>query len=200
MADLMKVIVPKRDIARELARKYSTMTHDELDVLEDLLVPVKYGKGERILSEGEVCTGISYIEKGLVRQYYIKNGKEVTEHLGVDHSIFMCIESLFKEEPSHLQAEALEPTLVYILPKAKLEAAAMRNVNIQMLYRKILEESLIQSQVHADLMRFETAPNKYKRLCEMNPQVVLRAPLTYIANYLQMTPETLSRIRSNVLM
>lgn len=200
MADLIKVIVPKRDIARELARKYSTMTHDELDVLEDLLVPVKYGKGERILSEGEVCTGISYIEKGLVRQYYIKNGKEVTEHLGVDHSIFMCIESLFKEEPSHLQVEALEPTLVYILPKAKLEAAAMRNVNIQMLYRKILEESLIQSQVHADLMRFETAPNKYKRLCEMNPQVVLRAPLTYIANYLQMTPETLSRIRSNVLM
>ena len=200
MADLMKVIVPKRDIARELARKYSTMTHDDLDVLEDLLVPVKYGKGERILSEGEVCTGISYIEKGLVRQYYIKNGKEVTEHLGVDHSIFMCIESLFKEEPSHLQVEALEPTLVYILPKAKLEAAAMRNVNIQMLYRKILEESLIQSQVHADLMRFETAPNKYKRLCEMNPQVVLRAPLTYIANYLQMTPETLSRIRSNVLM
>ena len=200
MADLMKVIVPKRDIDRELARKYSTMTHDELDVLEDLLVPVKYGKGERILSEGEVCTGISYIEKGLVRQYYIKNGKEVTEHLGVDHSIFMCIESLFKEEPSHLQVEALEPTLVYILPKAKLEAAAMRNVNIQMLYRKILEESLIQSQVHADLMRFETAPNKYKRLCEMNPQVVLRAPLTYIANYLQMTPETLSRIRSNVLM
>ena len=200
MADLMKVIVPKRDIARELARKYSTMTHDELDVLEDLLVPVKYGKGERILSEGEVCTGISYIENGLVRQYYIKNGKEVTEHLGVDHSIFMCIESLFKEEPSHLQVEALEPTLVYILPKAKLEAAAMRNVNIQMLYRKILEESLIQSQVHADLMRFETAPNKYKRLCEMNPQVVLRAPLTYIANYLQMTPETLSRIRSNVLM
>ena len=200
MADLMKVIVPKRDIARELARKYSTMTQDELDVLEDLLVPVKYGKGERILSEGEVCTGISYIEKGLVRQYYIKNGKEVTEHLGVDHSIFMCIESLFKEEPSHLQVEALEPTLVYILPKAKLEAAAMRNVNIQMLYRKILEESLIQSQVHADLMRFETAPNKYKRLCEMNPQVVLRAPLTYIANYLQMTPETLSRIRSNVLM
>ena len=200
MADLMKVIVPKRDIARELARKYSTMTHDELDVLEDLLVPVKYGKGERILSEGEVCTGISYIEKGLVRQYYIKNGKEVTKHLGVDHSIFMCIESLFKEEPSHLQVEALEPTLVYILPKAKLEAAAMRNVNIQMLYRKILEESLIQSQVHADLMRFETAPNKYKRLCEMNPQVVLRAPLTYIANYLQMTPETLSRIRSNVLM
>lgn len=196
----LRTITPKRDIARELARKYSTMTHDELDILEGILEPVKYGKGEMILAEGEVCRGISYIEKGLVRQFYNKNGKEVTEHLGVDHTIFMCIESLFKEEPSRLQVEALEATLVYILPKSKLEAAAIRNVNIQMLYRKILEESLIQSQVHADLMRFETAPNKYKRLCELSPQVVLRAPLTYIASYLQMTPETLSRIRSGVLL
>nr|WP_293470931.1 Crp/Fnr family transcriptional regulator [uncultured Prevotella sp.] len=196
----LRTITPKRDIARELARKYSTMTHDELDILEGILEPVKYGKGEMILSEGEVCRGISYIEKGLVRQFYHKNGKEVTEHLGVDHTIFMCIESLFKEEPTRLQVEALEATLVYILPKSKLEAAAIRNVNIQMLYRKILEESLIQSQVHADLMRFETAPNKYKRLCELSPQVVLRAPLTYIASYLQMTPETLSRIRSGVLL
>lgn len=196
----LRTITPKRDIARELARKYSTMTHDELDILEGILEPVKYGKGEMILAEGEVCRGISYIEKGLVRQFYNKNGKEVTEHLGVDHTIFMCIESLFKEEPSRLQVEALEATLVYILPKSKLEAAAIRNVNIQMLYRKILEESLIQSQVHADLMRFETAPNKYKRLCELSPLVVLRAPLTYIASYLQMTPETLSRIRSGVLL
>lgn len=196
----LRTITPKRDIARELARKYSTMTHDELDILEGILEPVKYGKGEMILAEGEVCRGISYIEKGLVRQFYNKNGKEVTEHLGVDHTIFMCIESLFKEEPTRLQVEALEATLVYILPKSKLEAAAIRNVNIQMLYRKILEESLIQSQVHADLMRFETAPNKYKRLCELSLQVVLRAPLTYIASYLQMTPETLSRIRSGVLL
>lgn len=189
-----------RDIARELARKYSTMTHEELDVLESLLVPIKYGKGEKILQEGEICRNISYIERGLIRQFYFKNGKEVTEHLGVDHTIFMCIESLFKEEPTRLQVEALEPTLVYALPKARLEAAAMRNVNIQMLYRKILEESLIQSQIHADLVRFESAPNRYKRLCDLNPQVVLRAPLTYIANYLQMTPETLSRIRSGVLL
>ena len=109
MADF-KVITPKRDIARELARKYSTMTHDELDVVEDILEPIKYGKGEMILPEGEQCMGISYIEKGLVRQFYFKNGKEVTEHPGVDHSIFMCIESLFKEEPTRLQVEALEPT------------------------------------------------------------------------------------------
>jgi len=195
-----KLQITTRDIARELARKYSTMTLDELDTLESILVPRKFAKGEMILSEGEICKDIYYIEKGLIRQFYFKNDKEVTEHIGSDGEIFMCIESLFKEEPTHLQVESLETCQIYCLPKMRLEQVALHNVNIQILYRKILEESLIISQVHADLIRFETAQNRYLRLCKMKPQVVLRAPLVYIANYLQMTPETLSRVRSSSLM
>ena len=189
-----------RDIARELARKYSTMTHEELDLLESILVPMKFAKNEMILKEGDICENIYYVDNGLVRQFYFKNGKEVTEHLGVDRSIIMCIESLFREVPTHLQIEALEPTTVYAMPKKKLEEVALHNVNIQILYRKILEESLILSQVHADLVRFETAQDRYKKLCKLNPQVVLRAPLVFAANYLQMTPETLSRVRATTLL
>mgnify|MGYP001750337317 FL=1 len=198
----MKEIVSanKRDIARELARRYSTMTHDELDILESIIVTQKYAKGEMILKEGDICRQFLYIDKGLVRQFYFKHGKEVTEHLGQEQTIVMCIESLFKEEPTKLQVEALEPTTVYALPKADLERVAMHNVNIQILYRKILEESLITSQIHADLVRFETAQDRYKKLCKLCPQVVLRAPLVYIASYLQMTPETLSRVRASTLL
>ena len=61
-----------RDIARELARRYSTMTHEELDMLEEILVPLKYNKGEMILREGEVCRHIYFIDKGLIRQFYYK--------------------------------------------------------------------------------------------------------------------------------
>jgi CRP-like cAMP-binding protein len=189
-----------RDIARELARRYSTMTHDELDILESVLVPKKYSKGEMVLKEGEVCTSIIYIHKGLLREFYYKNKKEVTEYLAVEGTIMMSIESLFKEVPSSLQIEALETTVIYELPKKKLEEVALHNVNIQILYRKILEESLILSQVHADLVRFESAENRYRRMCKLTPQVILRAPLVYIASYLQMTPETLSRVRSTALL
>ena len=188
-----------RDIARELARKYSTMTHDELDTLESILVPMKFTKGQVILAEGEVCRNIMYIAKGLVRQFYFKKEKEVTEHMSVEGGMIMCIESLFKEEPTQLQVEALDPTIIYSMPKQRLEEVALHNVNIQILYRKILEESLIQSQIHADLVRFETAQDRYKKLCKLAPQVVLRAPLVYIASYLQMTPETLSRVRTAAL-
>lgn len=197
MKEMTKTI---RDIARELARKYSTMTHEELDILQSVLVPMKFAKGEMILKEGETCKHIYYIDKGLVRQFYFKNGKQLTEHMAVEGNIVMCIESLFREEPTKLQMEALETTVVYALPKARLEEVAMHNVNIQILYRKILEESLIQSQVHADLVRFESAQDRYRKMCKQNHQVTLRAPLVYIASYLQMTPETLSRVRSSTLL
>lgn len=196
----MKETFETRDIARELARKYSTMTHEELDTLESILVPMKFAKGEMILKEGEVCENIYYIEHGLVRQFYFKNGKQITEHLGEDRTVFMCIESLFREEATKLQVEAIEPTTVYALPKLRLEQVALHNVNIQILYRKILEESLIISQIHADLVRFETAQDRYKKMCKLSPQVILRAPLVYIASYLQMTPETLSRVRAATLL
>lgn len=189
-----------RDVARELARRYSTMTHEELDILEGILVPMKFAKGERILNEGDTCEHIYWIVKGLARQYYFKNDKELTEYMATENTIMMSIESLFKEKPSMQIIQALEPTIIYALPKKDLEAVAMRSVNIQILYRKILEESLIISQQHADMLRFESAQDRYQKLVKNSPQLVLRAPLVYIASYLQMTPETLSRVRTATLM
>jgi len=189
-----------RDVARELARRYSTMTHEELDLLENILVPMKFAKNEKILKEGEVCENIYWIVKGLVRQFYYKNGKELTEYMATENNIVMCIESLFMEQPTRLQIVTIEPTLLYALPKKVLEQVAMKSVNIQILYRKILEESLILSQIHADMLRFESAQDRYQKLVKRQPQLVLRAPLVYIASYLQMTPETLSRVRTASLL
>jgi CRP-like cAMP-binding protein len=194
------ISIAPRDVARELARRYSTMTHEELDMLESILVAKRFAKNEKILSEGDTCENIYWIVKGLVRQYYYKNGKELTEYMATENTIVMCIESLFGEQPTRLQIMAIEPTILYCLPKAKLEAVAMKSVNIQILYRKILEESLILSQIHADMLRFESAIDRYQKLVKRSPQLVLRAPLVYIASYLQMTPETLSRVRTQTLL
>ena len=194
------VSITSRDVARELARRYSTMTHEELDLLESILVPLKFGKNEMVLREGETCNNIYWVVKGLVRQFYYKNGKELTEYMATENSIVMCIESLFLEQPTHLQIKTIEPTVLISIPKVELEAVAMKSVNIQILYRKILEESLILSQVHADMLRFESAQDRYQKLIKRQPQLVLRAPLVYIASYLQMTPETLSRVRTAALM
>ena len=197
---MANISITTRDVARELARRYSTMTHEELDMLESILVPKKFAKNEMILREGETCTNIYWVVKGLVRQFYYKNGKELTEYMATENSIVMCIESLFREKPSQLQIKALEPTILIAMPKSELEAVAMKSVNIQILYRKILEESLILSQIRADMLRFESAIDRYRKMVKRSPQLVLRAPLVYIASYLQMTPETLSRVRTQTLL
>ena len=194
------ISITTRDVARELARRYSTMRQDELDMLESILVPMKFAKNELVLKEGETCTNIYWVVKGLVRQFYFKNDKEVTEYMATENTIVMCIESLFREQPTVLQIKALEPTILIAIPKADLEAVAMKSVNIQILFRKILEESLILSQHHADMLRCETAQDRYQKLVKNQPQLILRAPLVYIASYLQMTPETLSRVRTAALL
>ena len=192
-------VVPVRDIARELSRRFSTMTHEEIDILENLLIPMKFKKGVEILSQGQVAEYIYYLHTGLIRQYYFKNGKEMTSNLAVDGSIFMSIESLFRETPSSEVIEALDTCYIYAIPKRRLENVALHNQNIQILYRKILEEALIECQIHEDLVRFETAQDRYRRICKQMPKVVLRAPLVFIASFLEMTPETLSRVRSSTL-
>lgn len=188
----------KRDVARELARRYSTMTHEELDILMTALKEIKIQKGEYVVKEGDRCQDVYWITKGLVRQYYIKGDREVTEYLACENHIVMCIESLFKEEPSRQMIVALENTVAYAISRPMIEQIAMRSVNIQILFRKILEESLVLSQVKADILRFSSVKDRYLRFVEMEPKIITRAPLNYVASLLQMTPESLSRVRSTL--
>ena len=63
----------------------------------------------------------------------------------------------------------------------------------------MLEHSLIESQVKADMFRFETAHDRYEKFLKLFPEPAKRAPLIHIASFLQMTPETLSRVRAGLL-
>ena len=185
----------RRDIAREIARIYCPMTPPAIEVLSSILVPMKFQKGDTILEEGKVCRDLYFVEKGMVRQYYYKNKKDVTEHFSFEGRIVFCIESFLKQEPSRLIVEALENTMLYAIPHDDLHNLMSGNKEMAMLYRKILEHVAISSQEHADSQRFENAAERYERLLREKPEIILRAPMVHIASFLQMTPETLSRVR-----
>lgn len=185
----------RKDIAREIARRYVTLSKDALDKFAEILVPLKFKHGETPVKEGDVCDSLYYIEKGLTRQYYVKNGKEVTEHLEYEGGIVMCIESFFLQEPSRLVIETLEPSKIYAIPYNKLQELTRTSYEFCQLMFSFLEHSLILSQRKADTLRFESAKERYLRTLNDHPDLVRRAPLHYLASYLQMTPETLSRVR-----
>lgn len=179
--------------------RYPGMNLEGRRQIEQLMVKRDFEKGERILDEGQISYYIAFIGKGMVRQFYYKNGKDITEHFSYEGCIVMCIESLLKQEPTRLMIEALEDGTAYMMPYDKLMLQTEVSWEVNMFYRKILEYSLITSQVKADSWRFETARERYNNLLRTQPEVVKRAPLSHIASYLLMTPETLSRVRAGVL-
>ena len=184
-----------RDVAREIARIYCRLTPDGINALAEMLVPFKYANGDVIMPEGHVCQYMYFVSRGMVRQYYYKNNKDVTEHFSYEGRIVICIESFLKQEPSRLIVEALENSVLYGIPYDKLQRKAEENREIELLFRKILEHALISSQVYADSQRFENATERYQRLLDSKPEILLRAPMVHVASYLQMSPETLSRVR-----
>ena len=161
--------------------------------IESILIREEFPKGAIALNE------IVFVGKGMLRQYYYKNGKDVTEHFSYEGCIVMCIESFLKQVPTRLIVETLEPSIIYLFPRDMIQKLAKENWEINMFYQKILEYSLIVSQIKADSWRFESARERYNLLLETHPEIIKRAPLAHIASYLLMTPETLSRVRSGVL-
>ena len=148
------------------------------------------------MHEGEVCKYMYYVDRGMVRQFYYKNNRDVTEHFSYEGRIVICIESFLKQIPSRLIVEALENSWLYGIPYDALHELIETDKEIERFYRKVLEHALISSQEHADSQRFENASERYLRLLKTKPEIILRAPMVHVASFLQMTPETLSRVRA----
>ncbi|MBQ8593497.1 MAG: Crp/Fnr family transcriptional regulator [Bacteroidaceae bacterium] len=184
------------EIAKQFSNRYHPLSPEDAKVLSFIMEPLKVAKGETFIKEGDVAHYIHYIEKGIVRQFYFKNKRDLTEHISYEGQVAICLESYLLDEPTRLMAEALEATQIWRVEKETFNQLTEKSREIELLYRKVFESSLLISQQKADLLRFETAHDRYFRYKELHPEVVRRAPLIHIASLLQMTPETLSRIRS----
>lgn len=187
------------EIARSFSNNYYPLTQEGIGKLVGIMESQKLAKGEVFVKEGEIAHYLYYIEKGMVRQFYFKNKRDLTEHISYEGNVVICLESYLKQEPTRLMAETLEPTIIWKIAWEDINRLAEESKEIGLFYRKIFEKSLLVSQMKADNMRFETAQDRYKKFMELHPEIIKRAPLVYIASYLQMTPETLSRVRASIL-
>lgn len=165
-----------------------------LDSWEKWNVP----KDHFLVKENETANYIHFIEKGIARIFYYKNGKEITEWIAMNNSFFLSIISFFERTPSRLQIHVIEPAIVYGIHYDKLMQLCNEYHAVERWLRKALTNSLILSQYRMDSIQFESAQQRYQKLLETNPSIIQRVPLSYIASFLGITQETLSRIRSNI--
>jgi len=156
-----------------------------------------FSEGSHILKKGQVCSGAFFLAKGLARSYYLNDGKEVTSRLMEEGFIITSWLSFYKQLPSD----------EYIIAMENCETVYLGFRDINMLYqefplfniigRKQIEHSFCQAELRTQMLRGLTSVQRYRFFCDNHPSLLKRVPLKYIASYLGMSDETLSRIRSS---
>ncbi len=188
----------KKDVARELARKYNVrLSIESLNRFTDLLQPMKFRHKTFILEEGNKSNNLMYIVKGLVRQYHSEEGFDRVEDIVHEGDILACVESLFTHTPSRLNIQTLEPTVAYSMNYQYFKELACEDADLGTLLFLIIESIIIKKEKIYHLLD-ETPMEKYSLLLHNDSEIIRRTPLKYVASYLRMAPETLSRVRNAI--
>ena len=168
----------------------------------DLVVPHlsvrTLATGEYFLPHGKICRSIAFIENGLLRLYYLNDGREVTNCFCKENTITTSYSSLITQRESDIAIQAIEPAKLIVLSFDALQKLYQQNLFWQQLGRLAAENEFIITEAHHRFLRDLSATQRYLQILEQDHALLQRIPLTYLASYLQITPETLSRIRKKI--
>lgn len=167
-------------------------------LLRELLVVSserKLARNEFLVSEGKVDQHIYFIESGAVRVFLQTEFEELTIRFGYRDSFITAITSFINGTPSEFYIQAIRATTVRVVSKAQFLEFIAADVRYLQLYNAILEGLIIQ-QMEREIDLLTASPTeRLQRVLQRSPRVFQEIPSKYIASYLRMTPETLSRIR-----
>ncbi len=164
---------------------------------------VHYKKGDIINKEGEVFRNIYFINSGIVRSYFIdKEGRDFTwyihyssEQANMKNLFVVDYASFIRQEPSKLFFEVIEDTELFSIDFNSIQKLYNLSAKWQKLGRLMADEGYYNIHHRTFSLLTENAKTRYKRLLKENPNLLQIVPQYYIASYLGITPQSLSRIR-----
>ena len=154
----------------------------------------KYRKNEHILEVGERCHKIWFLKSGMVRKYYLHNGKEVTIWMHTENQTFTALQSYAHQTPSTEYLQACEDTEVIGITRSNSKKLA-RFPQFVAFTNAMMEREFVEVDVNTKAMNQLDARGRYEHLRKIAPEVVRRAKLGHIASVIGVSQETLSRIR-----
>ncbi len=168
-----------------------------VDAIKTNGVSKTFAKGDFITREGDVEKHLYYVETGAIRVFLLSEHEELTIRFGYEGSFINSLSSFIKGSPSEFYIEAIRKTQLKIIDKDSFLQLAHRDINSLKQYTVLLE-SLVTQQIEREIDLLTVSPSeRLKRVLDRSPNLFQQIPLKYIASYLRMTPETLSRIRNS---
>lgn len=180
-------------------KQFPHYTPKMFDDLRPSLNIVELDSEAYFLKEGQVCKKIAFVEQGMVRVYYLHDGKEITKCFCKENNITCAYSSLITQQPSECFIQAVEKTKLITLSYEALQELYSKDIFWQQMGRIAGEREFIIEETHNRSMRNLSATDRYLHIMENESELLQRVPLNHLATYLQVAPETLSRIRKKIL-
>ncbi len=184
------------DILRSHIEKRVTLTDAEFDLCRGFFVPKKVRKRQFLLHEGEVCRNIAFVTDGSLRAYSVNHkGEEDIIQFAIADWWISDLNSYLTGLPATYTIDAILDSEVLLLERAARETLLEAVPKMERFFRFLLEANYIAShqRIHDSLS--SSAEERYLKFMKTYPALAEQIPQGYIASYLGITPQSLSRIR-----
>lgn len=157
---------------------------------------ITIGRSEFLKVKGSIDTNVYYVVSGSLRVFVLDDYEEQTIRFGYKENLIASLDSFLTGQPSELFIQAIKRTVLRVITKEQMDHFLKTESN-RILWTKILESLVIQ-QMEREIDILTNSPKeRYQRVLKRSPQLFQEIPNRYIANYLRMSPETLSRLKKS---
>ncbi len=184
------------DYAQKYLARFMPISRDELFDLLQYCEIRRFDKRTIIVREGEIDNYLNLVVKGLIRKYVPVKKNEVILQLATEGHVVQSEISFLTQTPSLVVLETLEPTILVSLTYAKMEEALDKFSKGEKLGRMILQGMFIKKDENRYNRLLKSTRQRFIEYMEHHPHMLQRIPQKYLASYLQIKPETFSRLKA----
>lgn len=186
-------------LIKDISIKYKIQTQD-IDLCKRLFQPVLMPKNRILEEEGKIPQHLYYIVSGFMRLfYYNDNGDEVTTHINCPHGFFTAFSDFTNQQKASVNVETVTECQLLRITKQDYETLINESPFWKDYGMHVLQESVIYNEERAKDLATLSAEQRYLKLMHSHPNILQNVPLQYIASFLGIKPESLSRIRRNLI-
>ncbi len=180
----------------QFCNQFSPLTKEATDELFKKVKTRTLKKGDYLLKTGEVCRHLFFINEGLAKLFFIKDGKEFINVFAMENRLFSAFESYLTQTPSNFMLITLEPTTVTLISYDEMENLCKKYHCMETFFRKLVSIAATKMTRRISEMLEENATKRYNHFVKENNTILQRINLGDLASYLGITQQSLSRIRA----